>query len=199
MENDALWFECDNCGTRFSAMLFEIARQLERVEFLSTMTSICIRDCDTLSGFCSIECRDSSRRAVMEREDVPIRRVDSFGPIAPCAKCGGPVDMTEFHVTYVENDLEIINPNMMQPTSVECLAVLCSNCWQNKTTSSEAACAEDGSAKSVSESLDVDNMSTLDFAEGHKSVMFTARRYRRWNRRPSHTSANFRLEVEYRG
>jgi hypothetical protein len=139
MEDDAFFFECDGCGLRFSAVLFEIARQLERVDFASEMSAIHIRKSDTVSAFCSMECRDNSRRAVMAREGVPIRRVDGCGPIAPCAKCGRPVDMTEFHVTYIENDFNLFNPDIWQLIDVDYLAVLCSSCGPDRTALSVSA------------------------------------------------------------
>jgi hypothetical protein len=144
MKDDISSFECYGCGVRFSAALFEIARELERVDFASEIPTIHVQDSDALSAFCSIKCRASSRRAVMDREGVPIRPVDRCGPIAPCAKCGRPVDMTKFHVTYVEYGFKVITPQIFQPIDFACLAVLCSNCGPDRTTlnvSVSAQCA----------------------------------------------------------
>lgn len=120
MEDDKSSFECDGCGVRFSAVLFEIARQLERVDFASEIPTIHIQDSDALSA---------------------IRRVDGCGPIAPCAKCGRPVDMTKLHVTYVEYGYKVITPQILQPIDFACLAVLCSTCGSDRTTSNVSVSA----------------------------------------------------------
>jgi len=134
MEDDISSFECYGCGARFSAALFEIARELGRVDFASEIPTIHIQDTDVLSAFCSFKCRASSRRPVMDREGVPIRPVDASDPIAPCAKCGRPVDMTKFHVSYTEYGFKVITPQILQPIDFACLAVLCLNCGPDRTT-----------------------------------------------------------------
>lgn len=128
MAASEFFYECDRCRRKFSAMLYEITRQLERVSYNSKMPQIYTSESNALSEYCPRECRDLSRRAVMKCAGVPIWRVDGVGPVLPCAKCGWPVDVTEVHVIYAEIDFEVICESMLQPIGFAYLAVLCSKC-----------------------------------------------------------------------
>lgn len=63
----------------------------------------------------------------MEREEVPIRR-PGIGPVESCAKCGGPVDMSEFHLTYIEDEGIDDGLSVSRTINVEYLAVVCKRC-----------------------------------------------------------------------
>lgn len=126
--SERMIFECEHCGKTFSGSLFDVARESECVEFRDgQLPSVGIRGCEPIAGFCSRECRAQDIRKVMGREGVPIRPV-GLGPIEPCAKCGGPVDMTAFHLTYVASDFKIDDFDHFTVLGVDYLAVVCNRC-----------------------------------------------------------------------
>jgi hypothetical protein len=49
-------------------------------------------------------------------------------PIDLCAKCRAPVDMTEFHLTYVESEEVHENSIAIRTVDMDYLAVLCRRC-----------------------------------------------------------------------
>lgn len=120
-------FQCEHCGRTFASALFDICRAMEKVDFTTFIPSVTIDEAEDIARFCSASCRHLARSSVMARSDVPVRRC-GIGPVEPCAKCGGPVDMAVFHPTYTESDITISKENGYQPTHVEYLAVLCRNC-----------------------------------------------------------------------
>ncbi|TCG02932.1 hypothetical protein BZM27_52185 [Paraburkholderia steynii] len=63
----------------------------------------------------------------MASEGVPIRRVGTT-PIEMCAKCGGPVDMSEFHLAYLEDESKIEGLFQARTVSLDYLAVICRQC-----------------------------------------------------------------------
>lgn len=93
-------YECFSCNRIFRGRVFEIAREWNRTHFSDGIPEVEIRDSWVLECFCSQDCLNRCREEVMAREGVPIHRPD-IGPIEPCAKCGRPIDMTQFHLTYV--------------------------------------------------------------------------------------------------
>ena len=120
-------FECETCGVMFREMVYEVAKEIDRVHYReSEVEEVEIHGSENLANFCSKQCRSASLVTVMSREGVPIKRV-GVDPIEPCAKCGGPVDMSDYHLTYVEQDIKFL-PTSTVPQDVDYLAVVCRNC-----------------------------------------------------------------------
>ncbi|SOE63447.1 hypothetical protein SAMN05414139_02308 [Burkholderia sp. D7] len=92
-------FECENCGTLFGRHLFDIAKSLERVDYLGPIPSVEVEQEESAAYFCSTACRNNKRQTTMQQQGVPLRRI-GIVPIEPCARCGAPVDMTKFHVMF---------------------------------------------------------------------------------------------------
>ncbi|CAG9219342.1 hypothetical protein BCAR13_410049 [Paraburkholderia caribensis] len=120
-------YECLTCNRRFNSRVFNISREWERVDFECLIPEVEIEGSYGLECYCSLQCLVARRAEVMAREDVPIRR-PGLEPIEICAKCGGPVDMTDCHLTYVED--ETIDQWMfeVQVVSTADLAVVCRQC-----------------------------------------------------------------------
>ncbi|WP_277183299.1 hypothetical protein [Caballeronia sp. BR00000012568055] len=125
-------YQCFTCDRIFSGRVFEIAREWERVHFSDGIPEAEIEDSWGLECYCSQLCADLRREEVMAREGVPIRHPD-LGPIEPCSKCGFPIDMTQFHLTYVESCVDM-HGSVGQPVDVACLAVVCSSCRPRQET-----------------------------------------------------------------
>lgn len=120
-------YRCFTCNAVFRGRVFEIAREWERTHFSSTIPEVEIVDAYGLECYCSQTCLDARRDMVMAAEAVPIRRVDGIGPVNPCANCGGPVDMTEFHLAYAGMCSDMRGA-MALTVDVDYLAVLCKKC-----------------------------------------------------------------------
>lgn len=120
-------YECFTCQIRFKGRVFSIAREWERVHFGKALPEVEIVDADGLECYCSKICLEQRCEEVMAREEVPIRRPD-IGPVERCAKCGGPVDMCEFHLAYIEDEYVDEGTCGSRTIDVDYLAVVCSRC-----------------------------------------------------------------------
>ena len=120
-------YQCFTCKRVFRSPVFDISRGWERTHFNDEIPSVEIEDSYGLECYCSRACLDARRHLVMHDAGVPIQR-PGIGPIESCAKCGGPVDMAEFHLTYVESKEVAVNDLILKPVDVRYLAVLCTRC-----------------------------------------------------------------------
>jgi hypothetical protein len=107
--------------------VFEVSREWKRVHFGKGLPEVEITDSISIEYYCSDVCLAISRADVMEHAGVPIRPT-GIGPIEACAKCRGPVDMTEFHLTYVEEEYIVDESFGVKPVSTHYLAILCRRC-----------------------------------------------------------------------
>lgn len=120
-------YECFTCNRRFRSALYSISRELERVDYVEAEPVVEISASVGLECYCSQACAASRRSLVMAREGVPISN-PGLGPIEPCSRCGAPVDMTEFHVTYLESYEVHRSAITLDTVSLNYLAVLCRKC-----------------------------------------------------------------------
>jgi hypothetical protein len=111
----------------FQSTVFEIIREWNRTHFEDDPPSVEIQGAWGLECYCSRECLNARRVAVMAAENVPIRR-PGIGPVETCAKCGGPVDMTCFHLTYLESSSKNVTEFVSNTVSLDYLAVVCHQC-----------------------------------------------------------------------
>lgn len=102
-------FECMTCNALFRQTWFDMSRTVERVLFSGPdqMDEVEISGGEGIATYCSRACHAAGRHAVMQQEGVPIPPIrPGIGPVETCAKCSGPVDMADWHVTFTEGKLE---------------------------------------------------------------------------------------------
>jgi hypothetical protein len=120
-------YECFTCKRRFRSTLFSISREWNRVHYEEGDPEVEISSSEGLECYCSQACATARRTSVMANEGVPISR-PGLGPIEPCSKCGAPVDMTKFHLTYLDSYEVHESAMVLRTESVDYLAVLCRTC-----------------------------------------------------------------------
>ena len=57
---------------------------------------------------------------------IPAKRL-LLEPVESCAKCYDPVDMSDWHLTFVESDMDMVGDSF-NPLDVTYLAVVCNQC-----------------------------------------------------------------------
>lgn len=127
---DLMEFECRACGTVFSGVWFHLTRSLERVHFdgPTDIPEVETSQAEGLAEFCSQSCLETGERAVMAQQRVPIPAIrPNIGPIEACAKCSGPVDTSDWHLTFTEGSLEEL-PFGSAVLELDYVAVVCRNC-----------------------------------------------------------------------
>ncbi len=120
-------YECFTCKRRFRVSVFSISREWERVDYRGEMPSVEIVGSYGLECYCSQACAAARRHLVMVKEGVPIR-CPGIGPLELCAKCRAPVEMDEFHLTYVESHEVHVSGFIRRTVDIDYLAVLCRKC-----------------------------------------------------------------------
>lgn len=110
--------------------MVDMAKEYERTIFHEndSLPEVEIIGSITIGQYCSNACRNRARGDLLLRENVRVTYPD-IGPVEPCSRCRMPVDMTKFHLTYVESILEQ-EWGRMSASVVELvvLAVLCNTC-----------------------------------------------------------------------
>lgn len=104
-EHDDDCFYCDACNKRFRSPLYDVTKDFERTIFFDEplIPEIDIMGAESIAYFCSPSCRDKKRDQLLTQEDIRATYPE-IGPIESCSRCGAPVDMTEFHLAFVEMD-----------------------------------------------------------------------------------------------
>lgn len=126
MEN----FDCGCSGSKVTGRLFEISRERARVIYSSPagVDEADISGSDGLACFCSKTCLDILLPKVMMQQQVSIPKTHpGIEPIERCAKCGGVVDMSDWHAAFVTSESELLGSEI-QPIHVEYIALLCRTC-----------------------------------------------------------------------
>ncbi len=136
MSESKEFVECDTCGASLGARYWSFNRLVERVDYdrqgetpddCATITVL--RD-DVLGQFCDDGCAKITAWSDLAGRGLRLIECGA-GPIETCAKCGGPVDLTEPHVFYqLMDQTETRRPwlNTIQPHDTEALAYVCSRC-----------------------------------------------------------------------
>ncbi|SAK91320.1 hypothetical protein AWB78_04910 [Caballeronia calidae] len=121
-------FECYSCGTVFKGIVLGVTVQWERVYYMRDTRMVAAKNSFRWECYCSTKCREARLKQAMRALEVPIPAVPpGLGPIEVCARCRGPVDMTQFHRAYVEDEVETDGVNS-NPIDVNYLAVVCKAC-----------------------------------------------------------------------
>lgn len=127
---DVIEFECMSCGVMFNRTWFEVSRGFERVHFNSpaALDEVETSLSENLSAACSRACHSTTRLAVMREQAVPIPTVrPSIGPVEACARCSGPVDMSDWHLTFGDAKMEEEGWGA-ETLEFDYLAVVCKKC-----------------------------------------------------------------------
>lgn len=161
IDDDEMEFECMNCGVMFKCTHCGIDREVERVRFPAQgFPEVEARGIENIGSFCSLLCRERGREDIMRAQGVPIRRV-GIGPVETCARCGGPVDMTSWHLTFLDIDSRF-SGSIAHTLDIDYLAVLCLSCMDPEV----AAFAEAiGGTAREDEVLDCSSEGILDRIE----------------------------------
>lgn len=132
-------FKCAICGKPVGDSYVCLDR---RTESLATseqgekvMTTVNIACCQTMFIYCSNPCWDAHAPNVAAELQVA-KPYPSFGLIAPCSRCGGPVNRTVPYLNYTVSELKFIQTTPY--LSAQCLddrdfAILCTNCEEPDT------------------------------------------------------------------
>ena len=123
-------FTCKTCGKPYRTPIFDVTKEYERTIFQENdnLPEVEIIGAVAIGEYCSKTCREHARDDLLLRENVQATYPD-IGPIESCSRCSKPVDMTKFHLTYVESILELeregMSVNVLESAT---LAVLCNAC-----------------------------------------------------------------------
>jgi len=127
-------YQCFTCNRMFGNP-GSTSRGMGADHFDEGISSVEILDSYGLECYCSRACIEARRDVVMRYEGVPIRR-SGIGSIESCGISGRPVDVTEFHRSYVEGEEIAVNSLILKSVNVDCLAVVCRQCQPIKSMNS---------------------------------------------------------------
>lgn len=140
MTTNWMEFECMHCRNMFTRKWYDLSKAFERVHYLSPLSldEVKIEGSDSIGVFCMQECLDAGRAALMNTEGVPIPAIrPGIGPVESCAKCLGPVDMSDWHLTYTEGCL-MEEREEVKILEVDYVAVVCRECVARTQSEVEA-------------------------------------------------------------
>lgn len=133
MTNDQETFNCEHCDSRFQHRVLEMTREIGRMHYRSpsAIDQLEVRAAETIAEFCSAECMEATRDEVMAGQgiSIPTNRPDVL-PIERCSMCAGPVDMSDWHLTFTEGESEFAGATLC-PIDVQYVAVVCGGCAPN--------------------------------------------------------------------
>lgn len=125
-------FYCNTCGKRFRSPLYDVGKEFAQTFFYKEPRppEIEVMGAETIANYCSPACRGRSRDQLLLQDKVRAT-FPGIGPVETCSRCGGLVDMTKFHLTYVQTDTTQDWGRPMFGVGVlrtETLAVICQEC-----------------------------------------------------------------------
>lgn len=123
-------FFCDACGKRFRTPLYDISREFEQTFFYQEPRSpeIEVLGAESIANYCSASCREQKRDELLHQERVRAT-FPGIGPVESCSRCGGAVDMTKLHLTYVQmNTTQDWDRLIADVLDAQTLAVVCQDC-----------------------------------------------------------------------
>lgn len=124
--------QCALCGTKISDGVFAICCETERKRYSKSLgmhsAEVEVNGLKSIAKYCSNKCRRRGRKIAMTAERIRLPATPpSIGPIEVCAKCGGIVDMTNWHVVYFQSNDN--TPSHADKTyDAKELAVICGTC-----------------------------------------------------------------------
>jgi hypothetical protein len=130
MMSEYMTFECMQCSKLFERKWYEVSRAFERVHFMSPTRydEVEVAYSEGIGEFCSQACLNLGLPTIMEQQCVPIPAVrPGIEPIESCAKCSGPVDMSDWHLTYTSGCFEDTGSGI-KILDVDYIVVVCREC-----------------------------------------------------------------------
>jgi hypothetical protein len=123
---------CPVCNKKLSNHFYSFDRHVEVSQYKQFMgsTSLTVLRSEPIAECCSAECAWSSIFLGLAERGLKLTG-GGVGPIEVCAKCGGPVDMSEPHVSYVYHDQTFEEQPWLSSITVhyaEGLADVCIRC-----------------------------------------------------------------------
>lgn len=127
---------CDTCGEKVQRRYHSFSRQIERIGYANaadgakSSQAINVLYSERLTQYCNADCAAVGAYCQLEDRGIPLTVVRN-GPIAPCSKCGKPMDLRQLHVAYEVMDLtEIRQPWLLsaEPHDSETVARVCNQC-----------------------------------------------------------------------
>jgi hypothetical protein len=133
--------QCNHCQNALSDRRFYLDRNVQYFSYAGNLDSDGIAEhiqanvlySESLNHFCSVGCADISVPQILHELGLKILP-PGIGPVATCAKCSGPVDMTAPHVVYsLLEATEVVEPwlTSLDVHNHEFLCVVCRNCDGN--------------------------------------------------------------------
>ena len=135
MQVDSDHGQCIWCGSRIRQGVFAICCEAERKHFSKSIgmhsADVEVKGLKSIARYCSSRCRRKGREVALTAERIRLPATPpSIGPIEVCARCGGIVDMTKWHVVYLQSNDN--TPSHADKTyDAKELAVICETCAPN--------------------------------------------------------------------
>lgn len=125
-------YQCHWCGEMAGETLFAISREFERLCFTGLSAgadiTIDVDGSESIALFCSRKCRNQGGTAAMATQHVPIPATKpSLVPVEICAICHGPVDMSDWHLSFLKSDTNAWIKQHKR-NEVKYIAILCRKC-----------------------------------------------------------------------
>ena len=118
------------CGKPFRYPSLDVVKEFERTTFFDEgkLPEVEIVGSIAIGQYCSAECRQQARGRLLQQENVRATYPD-IGPVEACSRCAAPVDMSKFHLAYVESVIDG-EWGRMSVSALESivLAVVCNTC-----------------------------------------------------------------------
>lgn len=129
--NDDCFF-CETCNKPFRTPLFDVTRDFERTIYFEEprYPEVEIVGANAIANFCSASCRNRKLPKLLENATVRAT-YPGIGPIETCSRCGGAVQMSEFHLAYVVMETKQDWDQGMfgvEVADAEVVAVVCQRC-----------------------------------------------------------------------
>jgi len=119
---------CSACGKSLCNPVFGLGRQFERTIISSddSLDEVEVIDANVIAEYCSAACLNSKRDELLAQENIRPTYPD-IGKAVTCSRCGDPVDVTKFHMAWIEEETEY-HEFVVTPINVDVLAVACNRC-----------------------------------------------------------------------
>jgi hypothetical protein len=131
---------CNACGKPLTERRGSFNRVVEQYRYgPQEAIEVDVLSDESVAMYCSAECAWPAMHIYLCERDIKYTG-GGAGPVVPCARCGGLLDMTQPHVAYlVRDETEHRTPwlNSIEVHSAEGVADVCLHCDSELTTDAE--------------------------------------------------------------
>ena len=131
---------CNACGKPLTESRGSFNRVIEQYRYgPQEAIEVDVLSDESVAMYCSAECAWPAMHIYLCERDIKYTG-GSAGPVVPCARCGGLLDMTQPHVAYVVRDETEQRPpwlNSIEVHSAEGVADVCLRCEGEMTSETE--------------------------------------------------------------